>query len=65
MVLVAFFIFQRYSRFCRFGPFSTLLIFLFFRKDFLHSYELPHDVFCTSRSDDNRRAAGAVGFFSI
>ncbi|MBO7621280.1 MAG: hypothetical protein J6T06_12265, partial [Victivallales bacterium] len=35
-------------------------IFLFFRKDFLYGLELPHDILCTSRSDDNRRAAGAV-----
>ena len=35
-------------------------IFLFFRKDFLHGHELSHDILCTSRSDDNRRAAGAV-----
>ena len=39
------------------GRFRLLLfIFLFFRK------ELPHDILCTSRSDDNRRAAGAAGF---
>ena len=40
----------------------TLLsfIFLLFREDFLHGHELSHDILCTSRSDDNRRAAGAV-----
>jgi hypothetical protein len=32
----------------------------FFRKDFLHGFELPHDAVPASRSDDNRRAAGAV-----
>ena len=33
-------------------------IFLFFRKDFLHDYELSHDAIPASRSDDNRRADG-------
>ena len=39
-----------------------LFIFLFFRKDFsfINGYELPNDILCISRSDDNRRAAGAV-----
>jgi hypothetical protein len=27
--------------------------------------ELSHDLLCTSQSDEIRRAAGAVGFFSI
>jgi hypothetical protein len=35
---------------------------LFFHKDFLYYYELPHDTVPASRSDDNRRAAGAVDF---
>ena len=35
-------------------------IFLFFRKDFPYVFELPNDILCTSRSDDNHRAAGAV-----
>jgi hypothetical protein len=38
---------------------------LFFREDFLHGHELPHNILCASRSDYNRRAAGAVDFFSI
>ncbi len=43
-------------------PFVLLsFIFLFFRKDFLYGLELPNDILCTSRSDDNRRGAGAVG----
>ena len=38
----------------------------FFREDFsfINGYELPNDILCPSRSDDNRRAAGAVGFCS-
>jgi hypothetical protein len=32
----------------------------FFRKDFLHGFELPHDAVPALRSNDNRRAAGAV-----
>jgi len=35
-------------------------IFLFFHKDFLYCYELSHDTIPASRSDDNRRAAGAA-----
>ena len=27
--------------------------------------ELSHDIFCRRAAHDNRRAAGAVGFFSI
>ena len=37
-----------------------LFIFLFFREDFLHGHELSYDILCTLRSDNNRRAAGAV-----
>ena len=51
---------------CRLFCFVLLsFIFLLFREDFLHGYELSHDILCTSRSDDNRRAAGAVNIFSI
>ncbi|MBO7621351.1 MAG: hypothetical protein J6T06_12620, partial [Victivallales bacterium] len=39
-----------------------LFIFLFFRKEFLQCIELSHDAVPASRSDDNRRAAGAVAF---
>ena len=47
----------------RLSVYSVLLsfIFLFFRKDFPYGLVLPHDILCTSRSDDNRRTAGAVG----
>jgi hypothetical protein len=34
---------------------------LFFRKDFLQGLKLPHEILCPSRSDNNHRAAGAVG----
>ena len=49
---------------------SVLLSFIFscfLKKIFLSiiGYELPHDILCTSRSDDNRRAVGAVGLFSF
>ena len=37
-----------------------LFIFLFFRKDFLYGLELPHDILCPSRSDDNRRQPPAA-----
>ena len=39
---------------------QLLFIFLLFRKDFHYYHELPHDTIPASRSDDNRRAAGAV-----
>ena len=34
----------------------------FFAKIFLNGHELSHDILCISRSDDNRRTAGAVDF---
>ena len=47
---------------------NSLLCFtipLLFWKDFLQGMELPHDAVPASRSDDNRRATGAIVFFSI
>ena len=42
-----------------------LLFFLIFRKTFLYNRELPHDIIPATRSDDNRRTAGAVGHLAL
>ena len=42
------------------GICTTIVYFLVFLKRFSLSIELPHDAVPASRSDDNRRAAGAV-----
>ena len=41
---------------------TPIVDFLVFCKDFLQVIELPHDAVPASRSDDNRRTAGAVDF---
>ena len=43
---------------------TTIVRFLVVSQRFSLNIELPHEIFYSSRSDDNRRAAGAVGFCS-
>ena len=60
----------RSSFYCLFNGlitnFRTIVVhFLVFREDFLYGHELPHDILCRRAAHDNRRAAGAVDFFSM